>query len=219
MKCFLATGWLFTFLLCLHCIIVTDVKAQNILSGGTVNNYELLTSLGNDLVEKVVKKSGLINEKACVFLLTSRKDSINWFLEKRLSSYLINSGYEVYSTFRDSLPKLDYKNYLIEFNTIEIGIKYRADVTVDLKLERTGFLNADFRITELETNKVLLNDIFFESVTDWVDVSEKEDIENQNIDITIGEISEGLPTVRFKPLIITMVTGTIVYLFYALRSR
>ncbi len=219
MKCFFTQGRRVVFFLCLYCILVPDVQAQTSITGGTLTNFEMLASLGNDLIEKVVQKSGMVSKNASVFLTISKKDSTNWFLEKGLSRYLIGSGYEIFTALNDTLSKAGNKNYLIQFNTIDIGIKYKPDIKVDLKLERTGFLNVDFKITDGHTKQVLLNDVFFESVQDWVDVSERENLENQNIDFTIGEITEGLPSVRFKPLIITAVTGTVVYLFYALRSR
>ena len=101
MKCFSALIWL--GVLCLPFAFKNYTIAQDLVGVETLNNFEVLLSLSNGLVEKAIVKSSLPKDSVNILLTTAKQNSNNWFIEKRLWSYLKDTGFQVYSTSVDSL--------------------------------------------------------------------------------------------------------------------
>jgi hypothetical protein len=142
----------------------------------------------------------------------------DWFLENRALTILRNRGFAIYVS--DSLGRANDSGAIIEFKLVEIGIAYtRHDKQREL-VRRTANLHFMGRMLLASTGEVLYNENLRASKTDWIASAEQKSYENETIDFTVGKVSESKHKSSIvQPIVITVATGVVVYLFYALRSR
>ncbi len=203
-------------------IFSTNCPAQNL------NNLVFLTNLADSLIEGVTKQ--FVHEKLNHVLIRRLVDNseLNWFFESRLvKSFKRNSVDSIYidSANQNSKFKNDFDSpaLVFEFNVLSIGIEYTENVkegqSPDI-LQRKATIDALLRVLQIPSGKILWSDHLKGKKSGTVPSNQIAVIESDNFSFTKGKMIKHTNKKKFfQPIIVTSVTGVIVFLFYALRSR
>lgn len=206
--------------------LLTTTSAQN------RDNYDVLSGLADSLltemidaipksVHKVVLSEWGRGSTNVGVIAGSDGSSDDWFIESRLNEVLKDRGFDIYS-HRD-FPfneETEDSAAVIDFKLLDIGIGYSHQSIKEGSLKRTARLHFLARIILQPTGKTLYSGGLQGNRQDSVALSERESNENPKVHFTIGRSIETKGGSRIlQPIVVTVVTGVVVYLFYALRSR
>ncbi len=194
-------------------------------------NYEVLSGLADSLlieladaipqsVHKIVLREwggGRSNAGNNFGSDGSRDD---WFIESRLNEILKDRNYEIYLDRDFILQGSADSMAIIEFKLLEIGIGYSNQSIKEGPMMRTARIHFLARMMLQPTAQILYSGVLQGSKQGWVSLADRQSIENPNIHFTIGKAISAKRVSRIlQPIVVTVVTGVVVYLFYAIRSR
>jgi len=138
----------------------------------------------------------------------------NWLLEAQILEALRSNG--IQKTILHS--KANIKDSLVEitYRPIKQNIIYKK---FDSKrIARTVSVELHLRVTS-ENCELLLSKIFKAAGADTLHRNKIGLIENSNLEFTHGYMKKSLASRMVQPVVVSLVTGFIIYLFYSYRSK
>lgn len=192
------------------------------------SNLELFVSVTDSLLEHVIDE---VSEKVQTRLklrALKPKTENDWFLESRLFKIFEKKTSASYflELQEDSVAihgKLDSAS-VFEYKILNIGTQYLPDSRMSSQsLKRITRIHFYLRVIQEPSGEILWSGEPTAQKSGFVNKDNLETLEHQNIIFTKGNVSE-LPEPEkngkvLQTLLISVITGTVVYLLYALRSQ
>lgn len=149
-------------------------------------------------------------------------EEAGWFFAEGLENVLRDLGAE--SIYLDGVgPAGQESSLLIDFKILRVGIRYLETPEIgndDELRERMGHVALFLRISEQPSGKLLWSGEVSRDSSDTIRLAQLKVLENANIPFTVGQgTKNGDGSNLLEPVLITGITGTIIFLFYSLRSR
>ncbi|MCG8604006.1 hypothetical protein MJD09_03275, partial [bacterium] len=188
---------------------------------------QFLSILTDSLIESKIR--GIFSDsKGKIFIRALQPNKkLDWFFENRLVEVLQQQGAgAIYfdGGASESAPIADDNAVkVIEYRVIRLGIEYFEDPQKSMgldKLGRKGVVSFLFKVLEPASGKILLSEEVVGTKSDWYDWDDRARIEDPNVSFTKGmSYGKSGPSKSLQALVLTGVSGVIVFLFYSLRSR
>ncbi|MFQ5750881.1 MAG: hypothetical protein ACE5HI_02700 [bacterium] len=198
-------------------------------SAEDLTNLQFLTNLTDSLLQAATQDiSERIKKKVVIRSLAVNKE-VDWFIENQLVKFLHKRDVQSIYLNQDTLNAISATTRkdtisIFEFKLLTIGIEYFEENSQGLSkagyVNRKGSISIYLRIIEQSTGEILWNGDIEKSQYDWIPLAAIDRLENPNVPFSKGVLikNRGRTTI-LKPILITGITGIIVYLFYSLRSR
>jgi len=182
------------------------------------SNFQFISSLTDSLLDLATTQ--LPGEKSSQAILRRLEDNnLNWFFEDRLVELLErkNIAHIYFEDQVDRSPGSVNSFLTFQYKVSKLDVKYNKQSRDSNTVKRIAEVGFFLRIIEHATGKVLLSENFEATKEGWLDV-------NQNLQQTNAiQFDQSQPKQKkrniLQPILISSITGIIVYLFYGLRSR
>ena len=180
-------------------------------------NIVILQSLFGKAAQKVLDEVTI--GKDTIIDLTVQTSDDRWIVQQAISSTLLDAGYRV----QTESPLSEDTTVRFDVKPIEIRVAYdgilRSGLFGTKRTIRTLSCSLAFLITETQTHNVRLSKTLSVENTDTVDVDLIPHLEDQSVKSTQGKIPDESFIDRIaEPLVIIGAAGTIIYLFFHIRS-
>ncbi len=187
-------------------------------STSNTSNLEIMRRLINDLTDSIIAKTSYNSLKNIYLHLPTNQNF--WLVEETVSSRLKEKDFRVFKLSNDSLSS----GILLNINDSELKVTYgdifREGLFGVKKTKRNVFARLNVQLLKMDNNEILLGEIFKSQLSDTIFVSDIPNLETPTIPFTHAEISGDTMIDRLiEPFIIIGVTGTVVYLFFHVRSK
>lgn len=184
------------------------------------DNLQFLTRLSDGLITRIVNHH--VNPGIDVVISSLEKTNPNnWFIEDRLVAALTAPDRTIYlNPERATAVLKDSAAVRIEYRLQSMGVKYQDSSESPAMMRRKGHLNLFLRIIGVPSGGVTWSGNLDSTDTQLLRAEDISGIENQSIPFTVGQMVDDKEHASIlQPLLVSVATGVIVYLFYALRSR
>lgn len=183
------------------------------------SNFLFISSLTDSLLDLATTQ--LTSEKASQAVLRSLEDNnINWFFEDRLVELLKRKNI-AHIYFEDKVEgSRDSENLSLgfEYKVLKLDVKYMKQSRNSNRVKRIAEVEFFLRIIQHATGTVLLSENFEGKKEKWLHVNQANLQETSDIQFNPSQPKQKKINI-LQPILISSVTGIIVYLFYGLRSR
>lgn len=141
----------------------------------------------------------------------SQKTDYNWLIEKQFFNCLTQAGFKnIYSG-----AQLSDATH-ISYESVQQRIYYHN--IPDKKVER--HVDVQLHVRCVDSKKIILKDeIITRTFTDTITAKEIKTVENIKFPFTKGEQKRSFLKKMYEPVLLTLLTGWIIYLFYSYRSQ
>jgi hypothetical protein len=195
---------------------------------GQATNMAVVADVTDSLVIKLVAGNPDILKGAICIHNRGPGHEADWLFETRLIKYLKSVGVndifipdnsQTCSSLdegRGTLHEVDY-----QVHDIRIGYsREKASIAAELRHRRNVAMTVAFRVLAQPDGKVLWSDELKQQSVDLVSTQAIKALEEETVDFTHGHfVEQEESTGVLQPLLVTTVTGIVIYLFYAFRSR
>lgn len=140
-----------------------------------------------------------------------------WLIEQQLAQ-LTASKPGLSMVYRDRYQQQGAQRALVfEFKVIDIKVSYHPDSGSKL----TRFIQAVwFMKLQTATGAVLFLDTMTKSYEDQIDRNDVAQVENSNLSVTQGQLPAAGTFAKYvEPVVVSFVSGLIIYLFFIMRSN
>lgn len=194
--------------------------------GQEKSNLKFLENLTDSLLQDVFSQS--FENKPIRFAIRNfgAADEQSWFFENQIIEALKKEGTSVFFVPEDDHAgaSLSEENVIIvEYRSLDIGIEYGPEIKKNqspMLIQRNGKVGFSLRIISRPEGKILWNGSKSGTKFDWISLDSINEVENENISFVKGrQIKDSEASSLLQPILISVVSGVIVYLFYSLRSR
>lgn len=192
------------------------------------DNLTVLNNLAQQVAEDIVYQIVLNKTAELIIVNIPPADESSWLLETKLLPLVIARDIAVsnssYSTFTgDSLEtKTNANSYVLSYKITEIGITYaylNRGLFRDDKIEREAVLRVFVKLSNND-NLIIWSDEIEKKHNDSFFSSQLKHVNNPDFSFTFSEPPASFGVKKLiEPLITIGVTGTIIYLFFAFRSK
>jgi hypothetical protein len=207
----------------------TIVYAQpGMTRAAQTTNLELLGELTDSLLIDISRAVIPDDYEQGLIKSLNHEHDADWFLESRLLRFLRNIGFDSLYV-GDDKPDVSFdstgskKLLLWQYKIVDIGIDYtprRSEGAGNERYNRIARIELFSLITQQPSGKVLWNGMAEKVFEDVLPVNSLEEVENDNLIFTKGQTLQTVDSGNLmKPVFIVAITGVVVYLFYAFRSR
>ncbi|MDZ7264233.1 MAG: hypothetical protein ONB16_06580 [candidate division KSB1 bacterium] len=187
------------------------------LEQAPVDNLTVLNQLASAVVTSMLSEIEVAPKGAAVIRSASARDSCNWWFEERLIQALNDRGV---SEIKVDPQANTFSGLLIEYQLLSLGVKYLPIASKD-SVQRQASISVAIRVLTSPSNVLSLQQSFNQQYADTVAIRWLDELENKKLSFTMAE--PPIQRSKFKqyvePLIVMATTGTVVVLFYYLRSR
>ena len=203
--------------------------SMSVLSGyAQTTNMEFVENVTDSLVMALTGKVPDIRNGPVCIVNAGGKHELNWLFEQRLLDYFRNQYVEeIYirdqseSCFGSNDERRNLHTIEYDIQGFKIAYEQKRGVPESPDLYQRGvLLNVRFRVLAQPRARVVWNGDLKIYETDLINSDTISAIENDDESYTRGEyIKAGTGSSVVQPLLIATVTGAVVYLFFAFRSR
>jgi hypothetical protein len=196
-------------------------------SAEVTDNLQFLTLLTDSLIESQI--SGIFSDSEGKILIRAVQpnERLDWFFESRLVEVLKQQKADfIYVDGRvieNGAMVEDDDLKVIEYRVLKLGIEYFEDPQKSMGLDKLGrkaVVSFFLKVLEPASGKVLLSQELAGAKAGWYDWDDRRRIEDPNVSFTKGVFyGKNGPSKSVQALLLTGVSGVIVFLFYSLRSR
>ena len=191
-------------------------------------NLDILRSLTREIIVECVEDTGIDHDR---WIYIQRLDSLsgtNWFVEGMLQDTFRELGYDslalAHPVAKDAyLDRLQTRDpVILRFRFVDLAVEYSAEKSFwrNPGIQRRVFAELRLSMHEYSSGSLLCAGTKRKIADDTVQRKYIEHIENDNIAFTKGTLPETSIIRRvIEPAFIIGLTGTVVYLFYSLRSN
>ncbi len=182
-------------------------------NAATLNNLAVFKKLVNTSIEKYIEP---VENNNSIILKVQAPDDFKWIFEEQVSSLANNNSIAAVYNF----PKTDsiQSALLLDINLQKSKTEYKTYSFLPKdKIIRYIYLDYYIKLTQSD-NKVLLSEQYTNTYQDTIKSDQINQLQDINYPFTIGKKQSKIKNI-FEPLLIMSVTGTIIYIFYAFRSK
>jgi hypothetical protein len=191
-------------------------------------NLDILKSLTREIIIESIEDAGIDHDR---WIYIQRLDSLsatNWFVEGMLQDTFRELGYDSLAmahpvakhTYIDRLALRD--PVILRFRTVDLAVEYNAERSFwgNADIQRKVYAELRLSMHEYSSGSLLCSGTRRKVADDTLRRGYIDNIENDNIAFTRGTLPETSIIRRvIEPVFIIGLTGTVVYLFYSLRSN
>ncbi len=179
----------------------------------TLNNLAVFKELVNKSLNKFIES---IDHKNSIILKVQAPDDFKWIFEEQISRFVNEKSIAAVYNF----PKTDSMQsaLLLDIKLQKSKIEYKSYSFLPKdKILRSIYLDYYINLTQ-SNNKVILSEQYTNTFQDTIKTDQINQLQDINYPFTVGKKQSKIKNI-FEPLLIMSVTGTIVYIFYAFRSK
>lgn len=182
-----------------------------------VDNLTILNQLAAEIVISLLDQAQLAVTTPVAIRSVSVRDSSTWWFENRLIQALNDRG--VKDITIDARTDTSHR-ILIEYQLLSLRVKYRPIERKDT-VQRQAAISVAIRVLAWPSQTVYLQQNFTRQYADTVAFRWLSELENKNLSFTRCELPVARNRVQtyFEPFLVMATTGTVVVLFYYLRSK
>ena len=200
-------------ILCTLILIFVCIDVLASVQDEPQTNLDVLESIYASLFRNAIAHLSLIDSAVSV-RVNGVDGGYNWLLEAKLLDALRSSG--IQKTILHSLPNVCDSLEEIACQPISKKIVYSK---VDSKIiTRTIKVELHVRVKN-NHDELLFSKILTETRADTLPRRKISTIENPDLDFTHGEMKESFWSKTAQPIVVSLITGFIIYLFYSYRSK
>ena len=196
------------------------ICSQRVLSESQVRtNLEVIQALFSKILLATLAE--IDGDSARLYFQPAKTDAgYNWIIEdeiKKLPS--IGRFAAVYRLSKEQNPD-STSWFLLQYNPVDLAILYQKDKR-DSKSPINRLVSCSLSLTVYDGDgKVVVSKVANDSISDNINVDQIESVENKHYAFTVGPH----PRKKFlksliEPVLISVITGGIVYSFYTFRSK
>lgn len=194
----------------------------------TKSNLDIFSDLIDSVLTEILPE---IPKEPSTTLFIKNLDAnsnISWFIENRIVHILKSLGFhdEIYVGDPDFSNRDGKTTLRLDYKVLDLKVKY-------MKREDGGFLGSGsnqinrqitvgllVRVVKVPEDALILSEERWKNYNDWINEDQISTVENSNLPFTSGEFKYNKNSKNLlEPLLVTGVTGIIVFLFFSLRSR
>ncbi len=189
--------------------IVILLLCCGVASAQVDTNLQLLNNTYAELFDRLLDGVGYLDSS---IVIIAGSDLQSQIAEKQLLTNLQKRGVELISEASAAPDSLAY----IKIDLVNQSISY--DKLENKQLQRTCRVELYVKIVS-KHQKILLSKLAEQELQDTIQKSDIKRIENPELNFTVGKRSRSLWSKLVEPVAVSLVSGTIIYLFYSFRSR
>ncbi len=190
-------------------------------------NLQLLSNLADSLLRPVIQENVTQGIETVALRNLAAKHEDAWFFEQRITASLKAAGVRsiLLATYVGDSLRLPQPSLILEYRPLGLSIQYQAlsrtnhQGTDRYLVSRTGSVDLYLRIVSYPSGALVWDGEVAGRQTDSVSSDNLEELEQPEIAFTKGQLQPVEDNRLVQALVVSVVTGAIVYLFYALRSR
>ncbi|MBN2410884.1 hypothetical protein JXQ31_04270 [candidate division KSB1 bacterium] len=196
--------------------ICTSVLAEDVVVD---TNLDIFKNLYYKGFSNAFQKVAVLDSLPLYFNNINKNKTIDWLIEEQFVKSAERAGFSTLILLGDSTILKNEKNFYVEYRSVINNVHYSA-MSVLPENKQNRKVNIEFYIKILDPdNRILLSTVINESYSDTINVNNINHIENKNLPFTVGERSKSLVSELLEPLLVTLITGSIIYIFYSFRSN
>jgi len=183
------------------------------------SNLQVIEQLTADLVQTALK--ALDNTEGQALILRSSVPAKGgvWLIEKQIVAWARENG--ITAVFQaDSLVNPHVQGLRIEYLPIEMKVSYQGgDTLAEGRTARSASVAFYMKATTAD-HRIVFAEQFAKSKTDTIRTSEMQQLDNSLFAFAHAEKNRrSFFSTIVEPLIITIATGGVIYIFYTFRSK
>jgi len=220
--------WIFRVVATLFLVVL--LARQTVSAAEVVDNLEFLSQLTDSLLSE--KTAGIFSNLHGSVQIRGLdvNTEVDWFFENRLVELLKKESagplyLEGQDTGREAVTTREHSPvHIVEYKVVSLGIEYIGRDANGMErgehLGRKAVLSFFLRVIWHSSGKILLSEHVSGAKYDWLPVQDRNRIENRSIGFTMGVFHARAGSNKAaEALLLTGVSGVVIFLFYSLRSR
>ncbi len=186
-------------------------------------------------ISKVLDDAVKIRFESPVILKNTDYSPNDWFMESQMTTWLknnheidviswktpvsiIDTGGTVIKQAGSRSDTLRLKNpFILEYRPLLLRVEYENKTTQSDSLQRHIIVELYLKATQ--ASRILFADTYRNRNSDKIAVQDIKNVENPEIQFTVGDRPVSLLKRLFEPVLVSVLTATIIYFFYAFRSK
>ena len=189
-----------------------------------MDNYKIFNRLAENVVNQAIDSSGISCQDKYIFLQNiDLKDKNGWFIENWYIKSLQKRECNSIATPNDSGVKTDQNSIIIEYKIIELNVNYLSNDTFwkSNPVQRKFEIKLWSKFTRLNNNGQLIwMGECADTYSGYVDRDVIPELQNTHIPFTKAPVPQFNGYTKFlEPAFIMGISGVIIYMFYAFRSK
>ncbi len=187
-----------------------------------IDNLAVLNRLTGEITHQAID-SAHFDVNATILIRTVGEDlTQGWYIENQILQQLLEMGCDTVLIYRNEVPERREADIVFEFSIRHLGVEYKGEGSFwkTKSVIRNIVAELWMQIYDGKNGRVLWSGALRREFTDRIKPDQLKSLENPYLSFTSAPAP---PPVHFKkivePTFIIGVTGTIVYLFYSLRSK
>ncbi len=173
------------------------------------SNLQVLKQTYAELFEAILSD---VNKLDSSVVILADSDLQHQIAEEQLITVLQKRGVQEISEANAPIDSVAY----IKVDLIDQSIAYQKEEKQNLK--RTSRVELFIKIVSKD-REILLSKTAVHELENTIQKSDIKRVENPELKFTVGEQSRAMWSKLVEPIAVTVVSGTIIYLFYSFRSR
>ncbi len=197
------------------------------LFGGLLNhglaqesNSRFIANLTDSLLNLATDQLPIEGTNQAVLKNLEHSLNINWFFEDRLVELLRRKNV-AHIYFEDQVDRSRgsvNSSLIFQYKVSKLDVKYNKQSRNSNTVKRIAEVGFFLRIIQHATGTVLLSKNFEATKEGWLDVNQENLQQTNDIQFNQSQPKKEKRNI-LQPILISSITGIIVYLFYGLRSR
>ncbi len=189
-----------------------------------MDNYKIFNLLAENVVSETIDSSGILCHDKTIYVRNADPENANgWFIENWYIKSLQKMHCDSIATLNDSGAGLNQNSIVIEYKIIKLNVNYLSNDTFwkSNPVQRKFILKLWTKFSRLKNNsKIIWMGECTDSYSDYVDRKTISELQNTHISFTLAPVPEfnGYKKV-LEPVFIMGISGVIIYMFYAFRSK
>lgn len=186
-----------------------------------ITNLNLLESILDSTLKNLFEKTIIVPDDSVLFLVVA-DDSMFAAVQKSLLQEQLFNKYRIklytnsdIDTFLGKIVTLKWLNWQILYQPVKVNFWRKK------KIQRNLMFDFIVEVSKSSESKILFSKRFQNQYNDILKKENLEKTENNNLLFTIGNLkkSNGIYNKWLKPVFLFAISGSVIYLFYTIRSK
>ena len=182
-------------------------------------NLKLVKDVFYQIIDESLAGFNPVDSSALIYKPTKSLE-YNWLIEHQIIEIAQQKGFITFYQYRKPLSDNTASVYDLTYEPVLLHVEYRPNKSLtSSNVERLITCELGIKCVD-ENSQVVASGIIEKSFSDIISSKDIKLVENSNYFFTIGEKnSKGMFGSLFEPIIISAITGGIIYSFYSYRSK
>jgi hypothetical protein len=196
------------------------VCAQRVLSESQVQtNLEVIEALFSKILLATLAE--IDGDSTCLYFEPAKTDAgYNWVIEDEIKKLPSLGRFAAVYRFSAEQNRDSTSWFLLQYNPIDLAVLYQKDKR-DSNGQITRLVSCALSLTVYDGDgKVVISKIVNDSMSDNIGMNQIETVENEHYPFTVGpHLRKKFYKSLIEPVLVSVITGGIVYSFYTFRSK